>query len=1067
MLLSYEPSSPYYGREGYHGSLTPTQQALLEEVQRFVLDEAIDLSDLALNALFPQLTLLRYLRANKFDVEKTTTQIQKNVAWRREHKVKELIGKTPEEILGCHMDALIAVFPHWQCGFDVDGRPVMYKEYSKKFQVEKLLKITTLDAIKMYHIWENEACSRLCYEQSLKTGYIVDTVSAVIDIHSLGIMQVTRDFLAIVKSIAEIDQEQYPETLGKTYIINTPSAFPFVWRGIKPWIDPITASKINIFGASEFDEALKSDIGVHSLPLTYGGTRPPLSPEVHPYSGIVFANPDDYSGDHITILDRMKQRYAPLPDRSDAHSERSQESNGMIFPPVDNPNDSIYAPSQASSSSISSSKFSDTHDVYRGMSLHAAGLHQNWDEELHFYNGVLDAAAPRSQRETSTSCEDRLIPSRLLKLPLAYVRKLNLYVVAFGLFMSLSCVGVSSYALSAMYWTSGEVVQLQMWSGVVILCFSCFLSIMNFIGLVGTYTSNSPLLRLYTLCLNFFFLVFIVVGLMSLIIGYGENYISSDRIDRITGEHEDAKKTLQEYNQIVGWVGTCLAFMSLTTFIISLTLIKMFNDAMNQEVCSKVRNIKINQHRCVLLNAQSVLFVVAIAMIGYAGATLNFLFRINFQYPMFAVYALLYSGITVILGGAFGVWASYSSFHSIQRIYHCVVVPAVSFAVVGTAVASALQMTQISKEMKDSYDDLNVNHSKYSIEDLETVIQIELLVGAVLGISTFLYQAVCAVSSVKLHNLLVERSEDTSLDLEAGEGGIYSFPTESDAELRRGKINLCFADKMIIAFSLMTSFLHIYVSGTFVLFATNTSSSSWMLAIWRAMGKYDSRYTSSDAFLVSSSGFMAFVVGPLLLVYIWTIVNKHPVRQVCGIITFSLEIYTYILYFAIAIHTRNTISMDNPTLFILAFLCLNLFRCLVPVWIVIREVRTVIEKTNGSQYRKLKSEAEESEHDEGGGAQRGDSSSGRETVGYSHSHSHSTSGVLTSSSFGDALSTNKEIFVQCDAMDISVPSSSSSKAHFSNSSKDKSSTGGGGLSLMNLRSRGSNRVVQANSAKMV
>ena len=134
MQLSYEPSSPYHGRDGYHGSLTPTQTAALEEVQRFVVDQAIDLSDLALNALFPQLTLLRYLRANKFDVEKTTAQIQKNVEWRIEHKVKELVGKSPDDILGCDMESLVAVFPHWQCGFDTCGRPVMYKQYSKKFQ---------------------------------------------------------------------------------------------------------------------------------------------------------------------------------------------------------------------------------------------------------------------------------------------------------------------------------------------------------------------------------------------------------------------------------------------------------------------------------------------------------------------------------------------------------------------------------------------------------------------------------------------------------------------------------------------------------------------------------------------------------------------------------------------------------------------------------------------------------------------------------------------------------------------------------------------------------------------
>jgi hypothetical protein len=34
--------------------------------------------------------------------------------------------------------------------------------------------------------------------------------------------QVTREFLALVKGIAGIDSSQYPETLGRLFIINTP-----------------------------------------------------------------------------------------------------------------------------------------------------------------------------------------------------------------------------------------------------------------------------------------------------------------------------------------------------------------------------------------------------------------------------------------------------------------------------------------------------------------------------------------------------------------------------------------------------------------------------------------------------------------------------------------------------------------------------------------------------------------------------------------------------------------------------------------------------------------------------
>ena len=49
------------------------------------------------------------------------------------------------------------------------GRPVLYKQYGK-FDVTKLKKITTMEAVMKYHIWEQEACLKLCVEKSIEKG---------------------------------------------------------------------------------------------------------------------------------------------------------------------------------------------------------------------------------------------------------------------------------------------------------------------------------------------------------------------------------------------------------------------------------------------------------------------------------------------------------------------------------------------------------------------------------------------------------------------------------------------------------------------------------------------------------------------------------------------------------------------------------------------------------------------------------------------------------------------------------------------------------------------------------
>jgi hypothetical protein len=183
------------------------------------------------------------------------------------------------------MKDLQRYLPHWQCGFDKTGRPVIYKQYGS-FENNLLSEISAIDCVTKYHVWEQEVISKLCYEQSKKTGRIVETSFAVMDLEGMQMRQVTKDFLMIVKAFANIDQAQYPETLGRLLIINAPTMFPYVWSWVKPWLDPVVASKIQIFGGeSTWKPVLLDLIGRDGVPQNYGGDLPVLTPDLHPYPG--------------------------------------------------------------------------------------------------------------------------------------------------------------------------------------------------------------------------------------------------------------------------------------------------------------------------------------------------------------------------------------------------------------------------------------------------------------------------------------------------------------------------------------------------------------------------------------------------------------------------------------------------------------------------------------------------------------------------------------------------------------------------------------------------------------
>ncbi len=157
MYPSGTPGSDVSNKQGFYHRLNPEQQETLNFIESYMSDNRIDMTALALYSLSPKLTLLRYLRANNFNFEKTIDHIHRNIKWRKEHNVNKLMRLEPDEILECNIDELIKYYPHWHYGYDKTLRPVLYKNYAK-FDVTQIKTVTSIDAVEKYHIWEQEIC---------------------------------------------------------------------------------------------------------------------------------------------------------------------------------------------------------------------------------------------------------------------------------------------------------------------------------------------------------------------------------------------------------------------------------------------------------------------------------------------------------------------------------------------------------------------------------------------------------------------------------------------------------------------------------------------------------------------------------------------------------------------------------------------------------------------------------------------------------------------------------------------------------------------------------------------
>jgi len=151
-----------------------------------------------------------------------------------------------------------------------DGRPI-YVERLGQLDIKALYAATTQERLLQRLVFEYEkfitdrlpACSAAA-------GHPVETSCTILDLYNVSLSNFYRvkDF---VMQAASVGQDRYPECMGKFYIINAPWAFSAVWAIIKPWLDEVTVSKIEILG-SGYKEKLLAQIPVENLPKEFGGT---------------------------------------------------------------------------------------------------------------------------------------------------------------------------------------------------------------------------------------------------------------------------------------------------------------------------------------------------------------------------------------------------------------------------------------------------------------------------------------------------------------------------------------------------------------------------------------------------------------------------------------------------------------------------------------------------------------------------------------------------------------------------------------------------------------------------
>ncbi|BBN03633.1 phosphatidylinositol/phosphatidylcholine transfer protein [Marchantia polymorpha subsp. ruderalis] len=211
--------------------------------------------------------LLRFLRARKGDRDKAKEMWANMLSWRKEYGTDTI----EEDFDYKELEEVRMYYPQGHHGVDKEGRPV-YIERIGKVDATKLMQVTTLERYLRYHVLEFEKTLNWKFPAcSIAAKRHICSTTTILDVAGVGLKNFIKSARDLIVGIQKIDNDNYPETLHRMFIINAGAGFKLLWNTIKTFLDPKTTTKIHVLG-NKYQSKLLEIIDPSELPEFLGGT---------------------------------------------------------------------------------------------------------------------------------------------------------------------------------------------------------------------------------------------------------------------------------------------------------------------------------------------------------------------------------------------------------------------------------------------------------------------------------------------------------------------------------------------------------------------------------------------------------------------------------------------------------------------------------------------------------------------------------------------------------------------------------------------------------------------------
>ncbi|KAI3769094.1 hypothetical protein L6452_00191 [Arctium lappa] len=213
-------------------------------------------------------TLLRFLKARDFDIEKTVRMWAEMLNWRKEYGTDTILEDYEFE----ELEEVLQHYPQGYHGVDRVGRPV-YIERLGKAHPGRLMRITSIDRYLKYHVQEFErALSEKFPACSIAAKRQICSTTTILDVQGLGLKNFTPSAASILGAMAKVDNNYYPETLHRMFVVNAGSTFrKYLWPAAQKFLDAKTIAKIQVLEPKSLGK-LHEAIDPSQLPDFLGGT---------------------------------------------------------------------------------------------------------------------------------------------------------------------------------------------------------------------------------------------------------------------------------------------------------------------------------------------------------------------------------------------------------------------------------------------------------------------------------------------------------------------------------------------------------------------------------------------------------------------------------------------------------------------------------------------------------------------------------------------------------------------------------------------------------------------------